>query len=61
VQHWLLLCNGFDLRGWYGTDLKAFAAVDGGVDCDSSRRVKTDQKNVSFNARNIAKTIAPKF
>jgi hypothetical protein len=23
--------------------------------------VETDQKNVSFNARNIAKTIAPKF
>jgi tetratricopeptide (TPR) repeat protein len=44
VQHWQLLCNGFDLRGWYGTDLKAFAALDGGVDCDSSRRVKSDQK-----------------
>jgi tetratricopeptide (TPR) repeat protein len=44
VQHWQLLCNGFDLRGWYGTDLKAFAPVDAGVDCDSSRRVKTDQK-----------------
>jgi hypothetical protein len=28
---------------------------------DTVVTVKTDQKNVSFNARNIAKTIAPKF
>ena len=46
----------------------AFNPPDGRLDwacsfatADTVVTVKTDQKNVSFNARNIAKTIAPKF
>lgn len=31
VQRWQRLCNGFDLRGWWGADLKFFAPIEGGV------------------------------
>jgi tetratricopeptide (TPR) repeat protein len=31
VQRWQRLCNGYDLRGWWGTDSKFFAPIEGGV------------------------------